>query len=323
MPKPDPTLSQIIRSFADRSLLVLGDLMLDRYLWGEVSRISPEAPVPVVAVTKETSCLGGAGNVSRNLQSLGASVLLVGIVGDDPAGLWIKQNAPTDRGILTHPKRPTTIKTRVIAHHQQVVRVDQEEEAPLTRTLRQKILELIRSEAYEGILVSDYNKGVVSRSLMPKVLETAKQRKIPVYVDPKVANFGTYSPVTLITPNHLEAARIVHHPCETDGEVERAGAAILNKIQARYLILKRGEQGMTVFARRRAPVHIPTLAQEVYDVTGAGDTVIATAALALSSGASIQQAALLANTAAGIVVGKLGTATLTSRELQASVTALT
>jgi rfaE bifunctional protein kinase chain/domain len=322
MPKANPNLSQIIRSFADRSLMVLGDLMLDRYLWGQVNRISPEAPVPVVAVTKETSCLGGAGNVSRNLQSLGASVLLVGVVGDDPAGLWIKQNAPTDRGILTHPKRPTTIKTRIVAHHQQVVRVDQEEAAPLTKALRQDILELIRNEAYEGILVSDYNKGIISRSLMQQVLETAKKRKIPVYVDPKVENFALYSPVTLITPNHLEAARIVNHPCETDGEVERAGASILKRIQARFLILKRGEQGMTVFARGRSPIHIPTLAQEVYDVTGAGDTVIATAGLALRSGASIQQAALLANTAAGIVVGKLGTATLTSRELQTTVSSL-
>jgi len=322
MNKAADRLIRIIDAFAGKNLLVLGDLMLDRYLWGQVTRISPEAPVPVVAVTKETSCLGGAGNVSRNLQSLGASVVLVGVVGDDPAGEWIRKNAPLDRGILTFPQRPTTIKTRIIAHHQQVVRVDQENAMPLTKNLRRDILELILHEPCEGIVISDYNKGVVSRSLTQKVLETAGKRRIPVYVDPKVKNFANFSPVTLITPNHLEAEQIVHHPCRTDSEVEQAGLNILSRIKTRYLILKRGEQGMTVFEKGRRPIHIATLAQEVYDVTGAGDTVIAAAGLALCSGATIQQAALLANAAAGIVVGKLGTATLTSEELQGAVASL-
>ncbi len=310
-------LSDTVRDFSNQTVLVLGDLMLDRYLWGHVSRISPEAPVPVVAVKRETSCLGGAGNVSRNLQSLGASVLLVGQVGDDDAGLWIKENAPAARGIFTDAGRPTTIKTRVIAHHQQVVRVDQEEIEPLSQRAQEKILSLIRDEAYDGLLVSDYNKGMVSQNLMHKVLEVTQERGVPVFVDPKVENFSYYSPVTLITPNHFEAERFVNYPCTTDAEVEKAGIDILSRISSYYLILKRGEQGMTVFEKGKSPNHIPTVAQEVYDVTGAGDTVIAAASLALLSGASIQQAALLANTAAGIVVGKLGTATLTREELLA------
>jgi len=314
-------LSKIVQDFSKQTVLVLGDLMLDRYLWGHVSRISPEAPVPVVAVKKETSCLGGAGNVSRNLQSLGASVLLVGLVGDDAAGLWIKENAPAARGIFTDQDKPTTIKTRVIAHHQQVVRVDQEEIEPLSADVRKDILSLIRDEAYDGLLVSDYNKGAVSQDLMQKALEVTHERGIPVFVDPKVENFSYYSPVTLITPNHFEAERIVNYPCHTDPEVEKAGSDILSRISAHYLILKRGEQGMTVFEQGKPPNHIPTVAKEVYDVTGAGDTVIAATSLALLAGASILEAALLANTAAGIVVGKLGTATLNREELLAVLSA--
>ena len=308
-------LSEVVKDFSKSTILVLGDLMLDRYLWGQVNRISPEAPVPVVAVNRETSCLGGAGNVSRNLQSLGASVLLAGQVGDDDAGRWIKSNAPSGQGIFTNPKRPTTIKTRIIAHHQQVVRVDQEEVEALSPSVRESVLSLIRNESYDGLLVSDYNKGMVNRDLMAAALEVTRERKIPVFVDPKVENFPHYSPVTLITPNHLEAERIVNSPCFTDPDVERAGADILSRISVRYLILKRGEQGMTVFEKGRPPIHIPTVAKEVYDVTGAGDTVIAAASLALLAGGTIQEAALLANSAAGIVVGKLGTATLTQEEL--------
>jgi len=308
-------LSELVKEFSKSTLLVLGDLMLDRYLWGHVSRISPEAPVPVVAVNKETSCLGGAGNVSRNLQSLGASVILAGLVGDDAAGRWIKGNAPSGQGIFTDPGRPTTIKTRIIAHHQQVVRVDQEEVGALAPAVRESVLSLIRNESYDGLLVSDYNKGMVNRDLMEAALEVARERKIPVYVDPKVENFSHFSPVTLITPNHFEAERIVNHPCSSDSDVERAGADILSRISVQYLIIKRGEQGMSVFEKGRHPIHIPTVAKEVYDVTGAGDTVIAAASLALLAGATIQEAALLANTAAGIVVGKLGTATLTKEEL--------
>jgi len=305
----------LVRSFPSKRVLVIGDLMLDKYLWGKVGRISPEAPVPIVEVQRDTSCLGGAGNVSHNLESLGAKPLLVGIVGCDAEGEWIKANVRDSHGIITTEQRPTTVKTRIIAHQQQVVRVDQEQKKPIPSSLETRILSIVQEERYEGILISDYNKGLLTRSLMKKVLPFAQQKKIPVFVDPKIENFSLFSPVTLINPNHVEAEQIVHHPCLTDDQVEKAGHKILEKISARYLILKRGEQGLSVFEKDRAAYHIPTHAKEVFDVTGAGDTVIATAALALLSGADIRQAAFLANTAAGVVVGKFGTASLSIGEL--------
>lgn len=306
---------QIIEGFKEKKVLVLGDLMLDRYVWGQVERISPEAPVPVVAVKKDTSCLGGAGNVSQNLKSLGAEPLLVGVVGNDPSGEWIKQNVSDSRGIFTLSGRPTTVKTRIIAHHQQVVRVDHENRNIIPPALRKKISAFIQKEKYEGIVVSDYNKGLISKPLMSGLLGYAQENHIPVYIDPKVENFTIFSPVTLITPNHLEASKIVHRPCGSDQEIAEAGRKIFNRITTRYLIIKRGEQGMTVFSNTRDCFHIPTIAKEVFDVTGAGDTVIAAAALSLLSGATIYEASVLANLAAGLVVGKIGTATVTSSEL--------
>jgi rfaE bifunctional protein kinase chain/domain len=308
-------MSKIVHDFNKRRILVLGDLMLDKYIWGDVSRISPEAPVPVVEVRKDTRCLGGAGNVSHNLRSLGSSPLLVGMVGNDNEGEWIRENAGESRGILVDKSRPTIVKTRIIAHQQQVVRVDLEKKNPISSEMEKKIVDLIHNYPCHGILLSDYNKGTLTRSLMKKILPFAQRKKIPVFVDPKIENFFLFSPVTLITPNHHEAEKIVHHPCLSDSQVEKAGERILSRILTRFLILKRGERGITVFEKRKKAYHIPTTAREVYDVTGAGDTVIAVASLALLSGASIKEAAILSNTAAGIVVGKLGTATLTTEEL--------
>lgn len=316
--KPEKT-RQIIQNFKSKRVLVLGDIMYDKYIWGNVARISPEAPVPVVEVVKDTSCLGGAGNVAQSLKSLGAFPLLVGVVGEDAEGRWIKENVPDGRGVFVDRLRPTTVKTRIIAHHQQVVRVDLEKKSPIPSRLEERMLEFVQKEKYDGILISDYNKGILAKSLVKKVLAFARKKKIPVYVDPKIENFFLFSPVTLITPNHHEAARIVHHDCLTDSQVENAGENILSRILTPYLIVKRGEQGMTVFEKGKKPHHIPTVAKEVYDITGAGDTVIATAALALLSGGSILEAAFLANIAAGIVVGKIGTATVTSAELLASL----
>lgn len=306
---------KIVHTFRRKKILVLGDLMMDKYIWGDVSRISPEAPVPVVEVRKDTRCLGGAGNVSHNLESLGASSLLVGVVGNDHEGLWIRENVAENKGIIIDEKRPTIVKTRIIAHHQQVVRVDLEKKSSVSAAIENQITDLIYHDRYDGILLSDYNKGTLTKSLMKKILPYAQRKKIPVFVDPKIENFFLFSPVTLITPNNHEAERIVHHPCVSDEEAEKAGAKILARISAQYLILKRGEQGMTVFEKGKKAYHIPTTAREVFDVTGAGDTVIAVASLALLSGATIREATLLSNTAAGIVVGKLGTATLTSDEL--------
>jgi len=312
---------KIVKGFKNKRILVLGDLMIDKYIWGDVSRISPEAPIPVVVAKHDTSCLGGAGNVGHNLRSLGAFPILTGVVGNDKEGDWIRKTAADNRGIFVSKTRPTTVKTRIIAHHQHVVRVDMEEKNPISPQLTDKVHRFIQQEKFDALIISDYNKGLVTDSLIQKVLSFAQQEKIPVCVDPKVEHFFSFSPVTLITPNHLETERMVHHACLTDQDVEKAGKTILSKISTRYLILKRGEQGLSVFEREKKTLHVPTLAKEVYDVTGAGDTVIAVSSLALLAGASIQEAALLANIAAGIVVGKLGTATLTSDELIAALQA--
>ncbi|MGB3861610.1 MAG: PfkB family carbohydrate kinase, partial [Candidatus Aminicenantaceae bacterium] len=212
-------------------------------------------------------------------------------------------------------KRPTTVKTRIIAHHQQIVRVDQEEKKSISSEMEEKIFNFIQEDEFEGILISDYNKGLLTKPLMQKLLLYTHKKGISVFVDPKVDNFFSFSPVTLINPNHTEAEQIVHHACDTDAQVEKAGKKILSRIEVRYMILKRGERGLTVFEKGKKEIHIPTIAKEVFDVTGAGDTVIATASLALLSDASILEAAMLANAAAGVVVGKIGTATVTPGEL--------
>jgi D-beta-D-heptose 7-phosphate kinase/D-beta-D-heptose 1-phosphate adenosyltransferase len=269
----------------------------------------------VVEVQKDSLCLGGAGNVAQNLHNLGATALLTGVVGNDPEGRWIKDNAAESRGIFVDRSRPTTVKTRIIAHHQQVVRVDLEKKGNLPPAVEKSILDFLRREEYSGLLISDYNKGIVNPPLMARALDLAGSRHIPVFVDPKVPHFRLFSPVTLIAPNHFEAEKIIGHGCHSDAEVEEAGKEILSLVSSRYLIIKRGEQGMAVFERGRRPIHIPTVAREVFDVTGAGDTVIAAASLALLCGATIREAALIANAAAGIVVGKIGTAAATPREL--------
>ncbi|MBE0461323.1 MAG: D-glycero-beta-D-manno-heptose-7-phosphate kinase [Candidatus Aminicenantes bacterium] len=305
----------LIENFKGKRIIVLGDLMLDKYIWGDVVRISPEAPVPVVEVKKDSICLGGAGNVYHNLETLGASPVLVGIVGKDPEGKWITNNISDARGIIIDEQRPTTVKTRIIAHHQQVVRVDIEKKHPISQNIENQLFDFIKGEKCAGILLSDYNKGILSPSLMRKVLSFAKDNEIPVFVDPKVENLFLFSPVTLITPNHSEAEKIVHYECLSNKQVEKAGEEILSRISAKYLILKRGENGMSVFEKGQKPFHIPANAKEVYDVTGAGDTVIATVALALLSGATIREAAFLANAAAGVVVGKIGTVAIHADEL--------
>lgn len=316
----DPArLQRIVRKFKGRKVVVLGDIMLDKYLWGSVSRISPEAPVPIVEVKRDSLCLGGAGNVCRNLESLGAAPVLVGVVGKDAEGRWIRRNVPDGRGIILDPRRPTTVKTRIIAHHQQVVRVDLEKKKAVPAEMEERVLDLVRKEECGGIVLSDYSKGILTAGLVGGVLAHAQANGIMVFVDPKVENIGLFSPVTLITPNHVEAEKIVGHECRTDAQIERAGEEILSLVRSRYLILKRGEQGLSVFGAGRKPVHIPTVAHEVFDVTGAGDTVIAAAALALMAGATILEAACLSNAAAGIVVGKIGTAAVTPEELIAAL----
>jgi len=305
----------IIENFDKKRIVILGDIMLDQYIIGKVSRISPEAPVPVVEITSENYCLGGAGNVAHNLEALGAEYLLVGVIGDDNSGKKILEKVKNKRGIFIDEKRPTIVKTRIIAHHQHVVRVDREKRLPIPEKIEKGIINFLKNEEFDGIIISDYNKGTITRSLMENLLSFTSKNNIPVFVDPKVEHFNFYSPITLITPNHFEVEGILNRKIYSDREIENAGKEILSKISCEYLIITRGEKGMSVFVKDNRVVHIPTVAKEVYDVTGAGDTVIATASLSLLSGADILESAILANYAAGIVVGKLGTATVNKKEL--------
>jgi len=312
-------MTSAVRGFRDKKVLVMGDLMLDKYIWGDVHRISPEAPVPVVEVRKDSLALGGAGNVCHNLQSLGASPIPIGVVGNDAAGRWIRKNVPDSRGILVDRTRPTTEKTRIIAHHQQIVRVDMEKRHALSSRQENRVVDFLAAETCDGLILSDYGKGLFNAPFLARILAVAREKDMLVCVDPKINSIRHFSPAALLTPNHHEAERIVGRPCRTDDEIVRAGAEILDLVDARYLIIKRGEQGMTVFERDMPPVHIPAVTREIFDVTGAGDTVIAVAALALLSGTDILEAAILANAAAGIVVGKIGTAAATPEELLASI----
>jgi D-beta-D-heptose 7-phosphate kinase/D-beta-D-heptose 1-phosphate adenosyltransferase len=300
--------------------------MLDQFVWGSVSRISPEAPVPVVRLERETVSLGGAGNVARNIMALGAAALPVGVLGDDRDGdllarLCREAGLPTE-GLMVAPARPTTLKMRVIAHHQHVVRVDRETDAPLpateTRALRDRAVGCL--ERVQGLVISDYDKGAISPDLLGAILPEAARRGLPVVVDPKVRNFPHYRPATVVTPNAREAMEASGMRARTDEEFEAAGRALLALLACPYVLITRGERGMLLLDGRGGSLSIPAVAREVFDVTGAGDTVAATLALALSAGASAEEGAILSNHAAGVVVGKVGTAVLSLDELLRAVT---
>jgi D-beta-D-heptose 7-phosphate kinase/D-beta-D-heptose 1-phosphate adenosyltransferase len=301
-------------------VLVVGDVMLDEFIWGRVARISPEAPVPVVEVTGQSFHVGGAGNVAANLRSLGAEAVLAGVVGEDDAGRRLDQElraAGVEPALAATAGRPTTVKTRIVAHNQQVVRADREVADDVSGDVEEAVAAQVRAHAprCRAVLVSDYRKGVVTKRLLRLVLALAKKHGLPVLVDPKVRDFGFYRGVTVATPNQLEAEQAAGLPARTEADLERAGARLLKVMGCRALLVTRGERGMSLFEAGRPATHIPAAAREVFDVTGAGDTVIATFTLSLCAGASYGEAAMLANRAAGIVVGKVGTATATRDEI--------
>lgn len=310
-----------IQSFPQNKVLVVGDIMMDEFLWGEVSRISPEAPVPIVKVEKETFLLGGAANVVNNLLGLKGQVLLAGVIGSDSMGRRLIRKlqslGTTTEGIVVEEGRPTAIKTRVIAHHQQVVRVDREKVGPILPETLRAILNIIRKNISQirGIIVSDYGKGVVSQELMIGLKKIAGKNSIPVLVDPKPHNMGWYDQVTVITPNHLEAEMAVGKKIESKEDLLWAGRHLLKKTKCESVLITRGREGMTLFLKNKKVEHIPTVAQKVFDVTGAGDTVIATLILSLVSGMNMIQACKMANFAAGIVVGEVGTAAVKAGDL--------
>lgn len=318
-------LRQYLQRFPQASLLVIGDLILDHYVMGRVSRISPEAPVPVVHVESETLRLGGAANVFNNILALGGKVDLCGVIGADESGRLLLKELGKSRsgrgGVIIDHDRPTTRKSRVIAHNQQIVRYDMEGRQELKGTLQKRLLRYVESRIRElsCIVVSDYAKGVVSAALMLELTRMAVLRKIPVIVDPKVEHFSYYKGVTVITPNHLEATQAAGLHGDDDQTIDQAGTVIRQRLGCQSVLITRGEKGMSLFEGEGTAWHLPTQARQVYDVTGAGDTVIGTLALALATGASMREAATLANHAAGIVVGMVGTATVSPKQLLETV----
>lgn len=313
-------LEKIIAKFPKATVLVIGDIIVDKYIWGKVSRISPEAPVPVVNVVRETFCWGGAANVASNIKSLGGQVALAGVLGADGMGQQLLdelQNQAVDcQGILSLEERPTTLKTRIIAHSQQVVRVDYEVAREIDKPVNQELINRLKEiiPKTQAVVISDYAKGVIGPRLIKEVIATAHQHQVSVIVDPQVTHYRHYKKVTVITPNHLEAGRMSGIDIVDEPSLIKAGRHLQDILECEVVLITRGEEGMTLFQGQDF-THIPTVAQEVYDVTGAGDTVTGVFALALSGGASFKEAAFLANYAASIVVAEVGTASVKPTEL--------
>jgi D-beta-D-heptose 7-phosphate kinase/D-beta-D-heptose 1-phosphate adenosyltransferase len=324
MSKNNQQLQKVVQQFSDQPILVVGDLMLDRFVWGRVERISPEAPVPVVEVVKETVHLGGAANVAYNLAVLKARPLLVGVVGSDEAGDRLVEELHrqeiSSEGIVRDKGRSTTIKTRIIAHNQQVCRTDREDKTPLSQGTVDQMRSTFRTllEQVQGMILSDYAKGALSAALVVDLIQEARQAKKFLAVDPKSDDFSVYRGASIVTPNKKEAVRASGVEIVDEASFIQAGEKLLEVIASDYLLITRGEEGMTLFEGKEHS-HIPTVAREVFDVSGAGDTVIASLTLAVAAGASIRDAAILANHAAGVAVGKLGTAAATGEEILASI----
>lgn len=310
----------ILTGFSGRRLAVIGDSMVDRFLWGRVDRISPEAPVPVVRLERETVKLGGAANVAANIRALGAEAVLCGVWGQDDA-------ASQMRGLLAHhgigaegmvetPDRPTTIKTRIIAHSQQVVRADREDDQPLADHLVEALLDRLKAAGpLDGFILSDYGKGVLTESALSAVIAFARVAGKPVVVDPKKGDYSQYRGVTSLTPNQKEAEQACALSITDEESLATAGRTLLDRTEAEAVLITRGEHGMALFEAAGGVHHLPTEATMVYDVTGAGDTVIAAYTTALAGGADFADAAALANHAAGLAVRELGTAAVTAGQL--------
>jgi len=317
--------ADLLGKLGNRNIVVLGDVMLDEFLWGDVTRISPEAPVPVVDIRRESTHLGGAANVLANLVALGAKACVVGVIGDDFAGERIrssvgdKSDFQADGSLVKDNSRPTTIKTRIIAQNQMVVRADREHRTPVNGATEELIIAAVKAalEKAHALVLSDYDKGVVTPRVLAEVLPLAYGR-MPVLIDPKLRNFDAYRPATLITPNHHEALRMANLEEDSDQGLKLAARAIRGRLSCDAVLITRGDRGMMLIEGDHNPINVDTAAREVFDVTGAGDTVIAALAAALSAGASMIEAAVLANQAAGIVVGKVGTATASAEEILGS-----
>lgn len=319
---PTADLLDFIDDFPKAKVLVVGDVMVDEFIWGKVERISPEAPVPVLEVEKETRLLGGAANVVNNIRALGGNVLVTGVVGNDGMARYLMDELGNigveTKGLIKDKGRPTTIKTRVIAHHQQVVRFDREKKSPIDDNITDAILKYTRSLAdkIDAIVVADYGKGVIDGRLVEELVNVSESHDLILTVDPKVENFPIYRSVTVITPNHFEAGNSVGKRIVDEDSLLEVGQIILERLNCKNVLITRGEDGMTLFEEGGDVVNIPTVAREVFDVTGAGDTVISALTLAVASGANVRDAAFISNYAAGIVVGEVGTAVVNDTRLK-------
>jgi rfaE bifunctional protein kinase chain/domain len=340
-PEAIPRLKRLVPRLRGKRIGVLGDLMLDRYLWGTASRLSPEAAVPVVDFVEQSECLGGAGNVAANISALGAKVEAFGAIGNDEPGRALQECLRTaniaHRGVIADPKRATTVKTRIIARHQQVVRVDHERRDPLRAETQEKLLRILFSslKKLDALVLSDYDKGLITDDFADRVLSAAHQLRVPVFVKPKTSRLYAYRGARAIVCNAKEAGFYVTRSLADEKSVEEAGRALLAHFGCGAVVITRGEKGMSVFEETSPRhLHVPATSfevtyarvgqagvergvtgRQVFDVTGAGDTVLSVLALAVAAGASLADAAMLANTAAGVVVGKLGTASVSPQEL--------
>lgn len=315
-------LSEITENFGQAKVLILGDIMLDEYMYGSVDRISPEAPVPVVDISSSKILLGGAANVAANICSLGGEALLIGAVGEDEAAVKISQLLKSknisDDFLVTDLTRRTAIKTRIIAHSQQIVRADREDRHELNSDVEKQVLKRFLSIAddIQAVIISDYGKGVITLPLLDKVISICLGKDIFIAVDPKETHFMNYKKVSLITPNHHEAGFAYGRRIQNEKDLLEVGNGLLNRLQAKSILITRGPDGMSLFLADSEPRHIPTFARKVFDVTGAGDTVIASFVVATCAGADPIEAAVISNTGAGITVGEIGTATVTDVQLR-------
>lgn len=312
----------ILRKFQDQHVLVVGDVMLDRYLWGNVARVSPEAPVPIVTKQRASSAPGGAGNVAVTVAGLGGHPLLVGIAGEGADGRELQdvltQRGADSSGIVLTSRRRTTVKTRVIAHNQQLLRIDEEDTAPVDAELAKNLLARVeeRLPASRVVILSDYAKGVLTPPLLSAIIARARQLEIPVLVDPKGTDFSRYNGASLLTPNKTEALLSARCPPDQGASVVNAGTQLMNSLSIDALLITEGESGMTLFEKPDSAIHLPASARVVYDVTGAGDAVIGTLGLALGAGGSLRMATYLANLAGGLAVEQVGTAIITTAALE-------
>jgi len=305
-------LDELKKNFDGKRIAVIGDMMLDGYFWGDVKRISPEAPVPVLEVEDEFFRFGGAANVALNILTLGGIPVPVGVIGKDTYGQifssLLNERNIDRQGIIIDEERPTTTKTRVIADSQHVVRIDKESKAYINKKIEEKISQFLANiiDSLDGIILQDYNKGILTPSLITKIISLANKKNVLITVDPKFDNFFEYKNVTVFKPNRIETETVLGTRIKDDKDISSAGNELLNKLNSKYVLLTLGEGGIAVFNKDDAERRMPTKARKVADVSGAGDTVISTLTIGLASGANIYEACVLANYAAGIVCGEVG-----------------